>query len=116
MTNEEPLVVVEAGVDIVWEVIGKDCCNGGDSVVGKRETPLHCSRHGFGRKGTSCAQDRDIGHRGSVDRHQRPEVFSLRSGDINVVGIDGDVVVEWGEKESIEYFLSYAGGCGRNSR
>jgi hypothetical protein len=116
LTNEEPLVVVKVSVDIMWEVIGKNCCNGSDGMIGKREISLCRSRHWFDRKGAPCAQDRDIGCRGSINCHWGSEVFSSRGGNINVVGVDGDVVMEWGKKESIKYFLSYAGGCRRHSR
>ena len=33
LTNEEPLVVVKACVDIVWEVVGEDCGDSRYSVV-----------------------------------------------------------------------------------
>ena len=54
LANEEPLGVVKVCINVVQEVIGKDCCNGGDSVVGKRETPLRCSGRWFSRKGVPC--------------------------------------------------------------
>ena len=44
MANEEPLVVVEADVDIAREVVGKDCGNSRDGVVGKGETSLRRGR------------------------------------------------------------------------
>ena len=40
LSHEEPLVGMEPGVDIVWEIIGKNCRNGSDSVIGKGETSL----------------------------------------------------------------------------
>jgi hypothetical protein len=43
------------------------------------------------------------------------KVFSSRSGDIDVVRVNGDVIVEWGKKEGVKYFLSYVGGCRRHS-
>ena len=46
LTNEEPLVVVKAGIDIVWEVVGEDCSDSCYSVVRERETALRRSRGG----------------------------------------------------------------------
>ena len=114
MSHKKPLVGVEPGIDVVWQVVRKDCRDGGNSVIGKRETPLCRSGHQFGGKGASSTEDRDIGHRGSVDSHWGLEVFPSRGGDIDVVGVNGDIVVERGKKKGVEYFLSYAGGCRRH--
>ena len=57
MANEEPLVVMKAGVNIMREVIGKD---GGDSrggVVGKGETSLRRSRCRGAFEGALSAED-----------------------------------------------------------
>ena len=40
LTNEEPLVVVEASVNAVWEVVGKDGRNSGYGVIREGETAL----------------------------------------------------------------------------
>ena len=53
MSYKEPLVAMEPGVDIVREVVRKDCRDGGDSVIRKRETSLRRSGHWFGGKGMS---------------------------------------------------------------
>lgn len=42
LINEEPLRIVEACVNVMWEVVGKDCRNGSDCVVGKGKTSLCC--------------------------------------------------------------------------
>ena len=114
LANKEPLVGVEPGIDIMWEVIGKDGCDGSDSMVRERETPLCHSRHWFGREGSSCTQNGDVGHSGGVGDHRGSEILSSRSGDIDVIRINGDVVVERGEKEGIKQFLSHARGSGRH--
>ena len=54
MANEEPLIGVELGIDVVWEVIGEDCDECRDCMVREREASLHRSRHQFGREGLSC--------------------------------------------------------------
>ena len=51
LSYKEPLAGMESGVDIVREVVRKDCRNGGDSVIRKGETSLRRSGHWFGRKG-----------------------------------------------------------------
>ena len=112
LTNEEPLVVVKARINIVREVVREDCGDSCGSVVGEGKTSLCCGGHGdvlersFGAKNgdVSCGWGRS-GHRGS-------EVFASGGGDKDVVGVNGDVFVKWGEKESVEYFLGYAGGRG----
>ena len=116
LSYKEPLIGMEPGVDVMWEVIRKDCRDGGDSMIRERGTPLRRSGYWFGRKGTSCAQDRDISCHGSVDSPRGPEVFSSRGGDIDVIGVNGDIIMERGKKEGVKYFLSYAGGCRRHSR
>ena len=116
LTNEEPLIGMELGIHIVWEVIGKDCCDSSNSVVGKGETSLRHGGHRFGREGASSTKDGDVSCRGGIDRHRGSEIFSSRGSDLNVVGVNGDIVVEWGEKKSVEYFLSYMGGCGRHGQ
>ena len=60
LPNEEPLMIVEAGVNVMREIVGEDCGYGGDSVVGERKTPLRCGRGGSVVKGSSSAQDRDV--------------------------------------------------------
>ena len=66
LTNKEPLVVVESGIDVMWEIIREDCCYGGDGVIGERETSLLCGgNQGIGKR-SSCTQDRDISHSGGV--------------------------------------------------
>ena len=57
MTNEEPLVVVEAGVDIVREVVGKDCGDSRGGVVGKGETSLRRGRYGGAFKRMSGVEE-----------------------------------------------------------
>ena len=116
LANEEPLVGMKSGIDIVREIIGEDSCDSSDCVVGEREASLCRGGYGFGGKGSSRAKDGDIGCRGSVDSHWRSEIFSSRGGDIDVVGVDSDIVIKRGKKEGVEYFLSYAGGCRRHGR
>ena len=45
------------------------------------------------------------GYRGLV-------VFSMRRGNVNIIGVDGDIVVERSKKEGVEQFLGNVGGSG----
>ena len=114
MTNEKPLVVVKAGVDVMWEVIREDGGYGRDSVVGKGEAPL---RHGGGggiHERVFGAENRDISRGQGSGGHRGSEVLALGRGDEDIVGVDGDILMEWGEEEGIKNFLSYLGRRGRH--
>ena len=76
LTNKEPLMVVKACVDIMWEVVQEDCSNGRNSVVGEGKAPLRCSRHRFGFEGLSGAENGDISRDGGVGGHRGSEVFA----------------------------------------
>ena len=106
LANKEPLTGMELGVDIVWEVIGKDCCDGSDCMVRERETSLRRSRYWFGCEGLSSTKNGDVGCDGGVSGHQGSEVLSSRGRDVDVIRVYGDIVMEWGEEEGIEKFLS----------
>ena len=114
MANEEPLVVMKAGINIVGEIIRK---NGGDSrggVIREGKTPL---RRGGGRgvcKRTLRAEDGDVSRDWGIGVHRGSEVLALRGGDEDVVGVDGDIFVERGEEEGVENFLGYTWGSGRH--
>ena len=116
LTNEEPLVVVETGVDIVRKVVRKDCGDGRDGVIGERETSLCRGRCGGVCERASGTEDRNINCGWSRGGHWGSEVFATRGGDKDVVGVNGDILVKRGEKESVEYFLGYAGRSGRHGR
>ena len=114
MANEEPLVVVKMCVDIVQEVVRKDCGDGRGGMVRKGETPLCRGGCGSVLERALGAENGDIsrgwgsgGHRGSV-------VFATRGGDKDVVGVNSDILVERGEKEGVKDFLSYLGGSERH--
>jgi hypothetical protein len=114
LTNEEPLVIVKVCIDIMWEVVREDCSDSHSGMVGKREAPL---RHG--RRGGVCerafgAEDRDISHDWGSSSHWGSEVFASGGGDENVIGVNGNVFVEWSEKESVENFLGDLRGSGRH--
>ena len=116
LANEEPLVVVKLCVDTVWKVVGED---GGDSrysVVREGETSLRRSRCGTIRQRTSGTEDGYISRGWSVGGHRGSEVFASGRGDEDVVGVDGNVLVERGKKEGVEDLLSYLGGSGRHGR
>ena len=116
LTNEEPLVIVKACVDIMREVVRDDGGDGRDGMVWKRETPLcRSGRRGVCQRVVST-EDRDVSRDGNIGGHRGSEVFVTRRSGEYVVGVDGNVLVEWGEKESVEYFLSYAGRSGRHGR
>ena len=114
LTNEEPLVVVKARIDIVWEVVREDCSDSRGGVIRKGEAPLRRGRGGNIRKGTLGAENGDISCNWSSGAHQGSEVFASRRGDEDIVGVDSDIFVERGKQESVEYFLGYAGRCGRH--
>ena len=46
LTNEKPLEVMKVGVNVVWEVIEKDCCNGSNCMIWKRKASLRRSGDG----------------------------------------------------------------------
>ena len=116
LTNEEPLVMVGAHVDVMREVVQKNGGNGRGSVVWEGETPLHCGRCRSVRQRAFGAEDGHIGCGWGICGHRGSEVFALRGSDEDVVGVDGDVLVEWGEKEGVENLLSNLGGSGRHHR
>ena len=81
LTNEEPLVVVKACVDIVWEVVGEDCGDSCYSVVRERETSLCRGRCGGVYEGTSGTEDRDVSRARGISSHWGSEIFAARGGD-----------------------------------
>ena len=114
LTNEEPLVVVKSCVNVVREVVGKDCGDSRYSMVREGETSLHRGRCGGVRQGTPGAKDGYIGRGRGIGSRRGSEVFASRRSDEDVVGVDGDVLVERGEEEGVEDFLSYSGRSGRH--
>ena len=112
--NEEPLVIVEARVNVMQEVIRKDCGNGCGGVVGKGETPLRRGGSGSVHERAFGAENGDVSCDWGDGGHQGSEILASRGGDENVVGVDGDVLVKRGEEEGVEDFLSYLGGSGRH--
>ena len=116
LTNEEPLVVVKACVDIVWEVIREDGGNGRGGVVWEGKTPLCCGGRRSVLEGAFGTENRDVSCGWSCGGHRGSEVFTTRGGDKDIVGVNGDVFMKWGEKEGVEDFLSYLGGSRRHGR
>ena len=114
LTNEEPLVVVKTCIDIVREVVRKDGSDGRGGVIWKGETSLRRGGSGSIREGGFGAENGDVSHGWNGGSHRRSEVLTSGGGDKHVVGIDSDVFVKRGEKESVKYFLGYAGRCGRH--
>ena len=113
LTNEEPLVVVKARVDVVREVIREDRSDGCSGMVRERETSLRGGGCGSVRQRTSGAED---GYRGCgwgvCGRGSK--VFTAWGGDKDVVGVNSNVLVKWGEEESVEDFLGDLGRSGRH--
>ena len=105
LANEEPLVVVEASVDIVRKIIRKDSGDSRDGVIGEGETPLRCGRCRSVCEGALSAEYRDVSRDWGSSSHRGSEVFAARRGDEDVVGVYGDIVVERGEEEGVENFL-----------
>ena len=116
LANEEPLVVMKASIDIVREVVGKDCGDSRYSVVGKGKTPLCRSGCGSLCKGTSGAEDRDESRGRSIGGHRGSEVVAAWRGDEDIVGVNGNMFVKRGEEEGVEDFLCDLGRSGRHCR
>ena len=116
LANEEPLVVMEASVDVMGEVVRKDCGDSLGGVIREGETSLRRSGCGSVREGTFGVEDRDIGRDWGISGHRGSKVFAARRGDEDVVGVDGDVLMEWGKEESVEDFLGDLGRRGRHRR
>ena len=114
LANEEPLIDMDLGIDIMREVIGKDCSDGSDCMIGEGETSLCCSRHRFGGEGSSGTENGDVSCDWGVSSYWGLEVLLARGGDIDIVRVDGDIIVKWGEEEGVEDFLSNLGGSGRH--
>ena len=114
MANEEPLVVMETRVDVAWEVIREDRSDSHGGMVGEGETPLHRGGCGSIHKRTFGAEDGYIGRGWGVHGHWGSKVFMSWGGDKDVVGVNGDILVERSKEESVEDFLSDLGGSGRH--
>ena len=114
LTNEEPLVVVKACVDIVRKVVRED---GGDSrysVVGKGETSLRRGGCGSVHEGAFGAENGDVGRGRGSGGHRGSKVFTAWGGDEDVIGVDGNILVKWSKEESVEDFLGYSRRGGRH--
>ena len=105
LANEEPLVGMQSGVDVMQKVIRKNSRNGSDCVIGEGEAALCCGRQWGVGKGLFCAQDGDIGCDGGIGVHRWSEVFLVGGGDKNIVGVYSDIFVEQGEEKGVEEFL-----------
>ena len=116
LANEEPLVVVEMCVDIVREVIREDRSDSCGGVVGKGETPLRRGRCGSIRKRSLGAEDGYISRGWGICGRWGPKVFMSWGGDKDIVGVNGDVLVERSKEESVEDFLGDLGRSGRHGR
>ena len=114
LANKEPLVVVEACVDVVREVIREDHGDSCGGVIRKGEASLRRGGYGSVRKRTFSAEDGYIGRDWGICGHWGSEVFSSWGGDEDVVRVDGNVFMERGEEESVEDFLSDLGRSGRH--
>ena len=114
MTNEEPLVVMKAGVDIVREVVRKDCGDSHGSMVRKGEAPLRHGRCRSVHERTLGAENGDINRDWGIGVHRGSEILVSRGGDKNIIGVDGNVFMKRGEEESVEDFLGYLRGSGRH--
>ena len=116
LTNEEPLVIMEVRVDVVWEVIREDRGDSRDGVIRKGEAPLHRGGCGSVHERALGAKDGDISRDWGSGAHRGSEVLASRRGDKNIIGIDGNVFMKRGEEESVEDFLGYLRGSGRHCR
>ena len=114
LANEEPLLVVKVRINVMQEIVRKDCGNSCDSMVRKGEAPLCRSGCGSVRERAFGAKNGDVGCNWGGHSHRGSEVLTSRGGDEDIIGVDGDILVERGEEESIKDFLSYLGGSGRH--
>ena len=83
-------------------------------MVRKGEAPLCHSGRGSVRERAFSAKNGDVGCNWGSRGHRGSEVLTSRGGDENIIGVDGDILVERGKEESVEDFLSYLGGSGRH--
>ena len=95
-------MVVKSGVNVVREVVGKDSGDGSYSMIGKREASLCRSRDWRSGERLTSSKNRHISRSGGVGGHWGSVVFSMRRGHIDIVGVNGDIVMEWSKKEGIE--------------
>ena len=116
LTNEEPLVVVKACVDIVWEVIRENGSNSRNGVIGERETPLRCGGCRSVRERAFSTEDGYISRGWGSRGYRGSEVFTSRGSNKDIVRVNGDIFVERSEEEGVEDFLSDLGGSGRHCR
>ena len=116
LATEEPLVIMEASIDVVREVVGKDCGDSRDGVIREGETSLCRGGCRSVCEGTFGAKDRDISRDRGTSGHRGLEVFAARRGDKDIVGVNCNVFMERGEEESVEDFLSDLGRSGRHGR
>ena len=114
LSNEEPLVVVEARIDGMREVIRENRGDSHGGVIRNGEAPLCRGGCGSVHKGTFGAEDGHIGYSWGICGRRGLKVFTSRGGDEDVVGVNGDVLVERSKEESVEDFLSDLGGSGRH--
>ena len=114
LANEEPLMIVEARVDVMQEVIREDRGDSCGGVVWKGETPLRRGGCGSVHKRAFSAKNRDVSRNRGSGGHWGSEVFTSGGGNEDVVGVDGNIFVERGEEESVENLLGDSGRCGRH--
>ena len=107
-------MVVKMSLDIVGEVVGEDRGYGRDGMVGEREAALCGGGRGSVRQRPSGTKDGYVGCGWGACGHRGSKVFAVWGGDKDVVGVDGNIFVEWGEEESVEDFLGYPRGSGRH--
>ena len=83
-------------------------------MIRKWETSLGRGGSGSVLKRVSSVENGDIGHNWSSGGHRGSEVFTSGRGDEDIVGVDGNVLMKWGEEEGVEDLLSYVGGSRRH--
>ena len=83
-------------------------------MVGTGKAPLRCGGSGSVHKRALGAENRDISCDWGHSSHRGSEVLVTRSSNEDVIGVDGDILVKWGEEKGVEDFLSDLGGSGRH--
>ena len=114
LANEEPLMVVKTGVDVMRKVIRQDRSNSRGSVVRKGETALRRGGRRSIQERAFGAEDGDVSRDWGIGVHWGSEDLTSRGGDENIIGVDGNVLMKRGEEESVEDFLGNLGGSGRH--
>ena len=83
-------------------------------MIREGEAPLRRSGCGSILERVFGAENGNVGRNRSSNSHWGSEVFASRGGDEDIVRVNGNVLMERGEEEGVEDFLSDLGRSGRH--